>query len=182
MSSPAAGSLRRLLLAEWPYVVLYVAVIIGVGLTNLAPGTALLYWQVLIPLFGALALWVGWDGFESDSGARTAFVVRTLAHWAALFVLVRLLYLPQLQAVFDNAVMGLMMVLLLGFSALLAGIYGHLRMAGVGGVLMLSAVAIAFLDDAAVAVAVLAVVVAIVVTLVWQRHRLEVGTGEMEHA
>nr|WP_246221782.1 hypothetical protein [Marichromatium bheemlicum] len=162
-------------LAEWPYVVLYVAVIIGVGLTNLAPATALLYWQILIPLFGALALWVGWDGFESGSSARAVFVVRTLAHWATLFVLVRLLYLPQLQAVFDNAVMGLMMVLLLGFSALLAGIYGRLRMVGVGVVLMLSAVAIALLDDAAVAVAVVAVVVVVVATLVWQRRQLEAG-------
>ncbi len=175
MTSAGMGqqsNIRRLLIAEWPYALLYVAVVIGVGVTNVDPGSALLFWQILIPVFGALALVIGWERSGSENQERIWFAVRTVAHWAALFVLVRMLYIPQLRDVLNNETMGLLMILLIGYSALQAGIYGNLRMVVVGLFLIFSGIGIAFLDDAAVAITIvlgLGAILALAGSILWQK-------------
>lgn len=51
LTQPDAGQrsgLVRLMLEQWPYVLLFVAVIAGVAFTDMRLEFALLYWQILI--------------------------------------------------------------------------------------------------------------------------------------
>lgn len=153
------SGLVSLLLAEWPYVLLFVMVIFGIAITDMKLDMALLYWQILIPLFGFFALLIGWNDVGEDSKARTIFALRTFFHWAALFAVIQILYLPQLKDVLNAELTGLQIIFLLGLTAFLSGIHGNLRMSVIGLFLIGSGVVIAFLDDAAIMMTIVALVV-----------------------
>ncbi|WP_296704324.1 hypothetical protein [Thiocapsa sp. UBA6158] len=170
LTQPDAGQrsgLVRLMLEQWPYVLLFVAVIAGVAFTDMRLEFALLYWQILIPLFGLVALAIGWSSVGDDGRTRAGFVIKTVLHWGALFVLVWILYLPQLKDVLNAELTGLQIIFLLGLTAFLSGVHGNPRMSVVGVFLIVSGIVVAFLDDAALMMSVLAVAV-LVGLIVWQ--------------
>jgi hypothetical protein len=162
------GGFARLMLDQWPYVLLFVAVVAGVAFTDMRLEFALLYWQILIPVFGLVALAIGWTGAGEDARARTAFAVKTILHWGALFALVWILYLPQLEDVLTAETTGLQIIFLLGLTAFLSGIHGNPRMSVVGVFLIVSGIVVAFIDDAALMMSVLAVAV-LVGLILWQK-------------
>jgi hypothetical protein len=166
--SEKRSGLTRLMLAEWPYILLFVAVIAGIAFTDMRLHFALLYWQILIPVFGIVALVIGWNGAGGESKARSSFVVRTVLHWGALFGVVQLLYLPQLTDVLSAEVTGLQIIFLLGLTAFLSGIHGVPRMAVIGLFLIASGIVVAFLDDAALMMAGLAVAI-LVGMILWRK-------------
>jgi hypothetical protein len=158
----------RLMLDEWPYVLLFVAVIVGIAFTDMRLDFAPLYWQILIPIFGVVALVIGWSGAGDDSKARTAFVIKTVLHWGALFGVVQLLYLPQLQAVLNAEVTGLQIIFLLGLTAFLSGVHGNARMSVIGLFLVGSGIVVSFLDDAAMMISAVGVAV-LVGWILWRK-------------
>lgn len=162
------NSIGRLVLAEWPYVLLFVAVIVGIALTDMKMELALLYWKILIPLFGILALVIGWRDAGDEPGARTRFAVRTFLHWGALFAVIQILYLPQLKEVLNAELTGLQIIFLLGLTAFLSGVHGHFKMAVIGLFLIGSGIVVAFLDDAAVMMSVIAVGV-LIGSILWRK-------------
>ncbi|MFB1490022.1 MULTISPECIES: hypothetical protein [unclassified Thiocapsa] len=171
LTQPDAGQrsgLVRLMLEQWPYVLLFVAVIAGVAFTDMRLEFALLYWQILIPVFGLVALAIGWSGVGDDGKARTGLVIKTILHWGALFVLVWILYLPQLKDVLNAELTGLQIIFLLGLTAFLSGVHGNPRMSVVGIFLIVSGIVVAFLDDAALMMSMLAVAV-LVGLILWQK-------------
>ncbi|RKT44846.1 hypothetical protein [Thiocapsa rosea] len=171
LTQPDAGQrsgFARLMLEQWPYVLLFVAVIAGVAFTDMRLEFALLYWQILIPVFGLVALAIGWNSAGEDAKARTAFALKTIMHWGALFVLVWILYLPQLKDVLNAELTGLQIIFLLGLTAFLSGVHGNPRMSVIGVFLIVSGIVVAFLDDAALMMSVLAVAV-MVGLILWQK-------------
>jgi hypothetical protein len=85
--------------------------------------------------------------------------LRTFFHWAALFAVIQILYLPQLKDVLNAELTGLQIIFLLGLTAFLSGIHGNLRMSVIGLFLIGSGIVIAFLDDAAIMMTIVALVV-----------------------
>lgn len=164
--------LFRTLLMDSPYLLIFIAVIMGIAFTDMRMEFALLYWEILIPIFAFFALVIGWSGVAEDAKARTAFVIRTLLHWGGLFVVVQILYMEQLRDVLNAELTGLQIIFLLGLTAFLSGVHGNPRMAVIGVFLIASGIVIAFLDDAALLMSVVAVFTMIGMIL-WQKfaHR-----------
>jgi hypothetical protein len=165
----------RILLAGWPYILLFIAVLLGVAFTDMRLEFALDYWEILIPVFALVSVFIGWKDAGESGKSRTGFVVRTLLHWGALFVVVQILYLPQLVDVLNAELTGLQLIFLLGLTAFLAGIHGHVQMAIMGVFIVISGIVVAFLDDAAVLMSILAIVI-LIGSAIWHKivgHRSE---------
>lgn len=157
----------RFALAEWPYALLLIAAIVGIAITDMKLEFAPHYWELLIPVFALFSLVLGWKG-AGESG-RTSFVVKTLLHWGALLAVVLILfYVPQMIDVLNAELTGLQIIFLLGLTAFLAGIHGDWRMAVIGAFLVCGGVLIAFLDDAALMVSVIAVGL-LIVSILWRK-------------
>ncbi len=169
LTQPEGGrrsSLMRIALAEWPYALLLIAVIAGIAITDMRLEFAPLYWRILIPVFALFSLVLGWG--SAGASGRSSFVVKTLLHWGGLLVVVQLLYLPQMVDVLNAELTGLQIVFLLGLTTFLAGIHGDWRMAVIGVFLVGSGVVVAFIDDAALMVSVLAVGL-LIVSILWRK-------------
>ncbi|NCA70718.1 MAG: hypothetical protein EOM91_11545 [Sphingobacteriia bacterium] len=164
-----SGGFWRLVLAEWPYILLFIAVIAGIAITDLKLEFALLYWQILIPIFGILALVIGWPDAGEDASTRLRFALKTFFHWAALFGLILILYYPPVAETLSSEATGMHIIFLLGLTAVLSGIHGKLEMAVVGLFVIGSGIMIAFIEDAAVMMSIVALAVVIVSIIV---HKL----------
>jgi hypothetical protein len=173
LTQPNAGKRHGflpILLAGWPYILLFVAVIVGVAFTDMRLEFALRYWEILIPVFALISLIVGWKDAAGPGQARTGFVVRTLLHWGGLFVVVQILYMPQLVDVLNAELTGLQLIFLLGLTTFLAGIHGSVQMAVMGVFIVISGIVVAFLDDAALLMSVLAIAI-LIGSAIW--HKLK---------
>lgn len=161
------SGLMRIVLAEWPYALLLIAAIVGIAITDMKLEIAPRYWQFLIPVFAIFSLVLGWKG--AGTSGRSSFVVKTLLHWGALLVVVQILfYVPEMLDVLNAELTGLQIVFLLGLTAFLAGIHGDWRMAVIGVFLVAGGILVAFLDDAALMVSVIAVGL-LIVSILWRK-------------
>ncbi|MEA3275497.1 MAG: hypothetical protein U9Q81_09470 [Pseudomonadota bacterium] len=169
-AAPRQGGLKGLLVRELPYVVLYALAVVGVAYTDVDAAASITYWQALIPVFAVIAIIAGWNRSGADARGRKTYVLKQLLHWGALFVVVWLLFLHDVQQLLNDQITGLMIIYLLGLTSFLAGVHQDWRMAIFGAFLFLSGIGIAFINDAAVAMLVLAII-ALGGTLLWRKYR-----------
>jgi membrane protein implicated in regulation of membrane protease activity len=87
-----------------------------------------------------------------------------------LLLVMRLLLVHEVQRLLDSDIAGLLLLYLLALTTFLGGIYLDWRLCVVGIFLGLGAVAIAFLDEAALPMLALAVVIVVVFAL-WSQFR-----------
>jgi hypothetical protein len=163
------ATIPSLLLREWPFVLLYVLALACMGLTNADAVRSSFYWQLLIPVTGVVAIFVGWGMVEP--GMRTEMVIKQVLHWGAVLVAVWLLFLPVLDAFLNDQAHSFVVVYVLGLAAVLDGVHWNWKMAVFGAFLIFSAIIMAFLQDAALAISVTAAVVAVAGTFLWTRLR-----------
>jgi len=163
------ATLLSLLLREWPFVLLYVLALACMGLTNADAGRSSFYWQLLIPVTGVVAIFVGWGMVEP--GMRMEMVIKQVLHWGAVLVAVWLLFLPVLDAFLSDQAHGFVVVYVFGLAAVLDGVHWNWKMAVFGAFLIFGAIIMAFFQDAALAISVTAAVVAVAGTFLWSRLR-----------
>jgi hypothetical protein len=166
------ATLSSLLLREWPFVLLYVLALACMGYTNADAGRSSYYWQLLIPVTGLVAIFVGW-GMVSPN-MRMEMILKQVLHWGAVLLVIRLLFLQVLDAFLSDQAHGFVVVYVFGLAAVLDGIHWNWKMAVFGAFLIFSAIVMAFFQDAALAISVTAALVAVAVTFLWSRFRSRV--------
>jgi hypothetical protein len=155
----AKTSWQHLLLVNAPYILIYGLTIWLVALTDRNPATAARYWQYFVPLVGLVSVIGGWS---KSRESRARYLTEQVLHWGSLMLVIFLLFLPDMQQFLNADSHGFVIAYLLGFAAILSGIYQDWKMGVFGVFLVGSAVGIGFLDENAMLFTLIGVAVAAV--------------------
>jgi hypothetical protein len=167
------GFFKDFFIKHAPYVILLVLALAGVAVTDLSPPRSLPYWQAVVPVFGLICIITQWRHVEPEQSHHIRLIWTQALHWGAVLLVMRLLFVHDIQELLDSDITGLVLLYLLALSTFLAGIYLDWRLSVVGFFLVVSALALAFLDEAALPMAVLAVIILVVFAL-WGRLRAKI--------
>jgi hypothetical protein len=138
---------KRFLLYQLPYVVLYVAALGLVAMTAHDASAMSGYWQMFIPLVALVSILGGWRWAGATSAERWSYIVRQVLHWVVLIVVIRLLFAHAVEEFLNDEQAAFVTIYVIGLAAVLSGIYIDWKMALFGAFLLLSGIAIAWLND-----------------------------------
>jgi hypothetical protein len=145
--SPQQLERKRFLLYQLPYLVLYIVALGLVAMTAHDATGMSDYWQMFIPLVALVSILGGWRWAGAAGSARWGYILRQVLHWGALVLVIQLLFAHAVQDFLNDQQDAFVSVYLIGLAALLSGIYLDWKMALFGVFLVLSGVALAWLNE-----------------------------------
>ena len=167
---------RAFLAREWPYLMVLILAIAGVAYTSFARTPITRYWVILAPLIGLICVVTRWP--DAGTRERRLHLIWTQAlHWVAVLVAMHLMYVADVSRMMNADARALSALTVLALGTVTAGIHiASWRICLVGIVLALGVPAIAWLEQSALLLLLVAVaLVAIIAPLIWRRR------GRSEH-
>ena len=116
--------LGRILLRDLPYIAMLVLGLGGVAFRSFSGRPMLLYWQILLPLFGVMCVLAGWPAART-SEQRQSLIWTQALHWAAFMLVTYVLSMQQLRGVLNDNAMALALLALLALSTFVAGVHAR---------------------------------------------------------
>jgi hypothetical protein len=158
-------------LRELPFSLVLILTISGVAYTSFSKQPIVIYWEILAPLIGLLCVTTGWHSADDRAG-RTRLIGTQILHWLAYIVVMNLILLPSVQQVFTASATGLAIFTLLTLGTFTAGVHVlSWQVCLLGLIMALGIPAIAWIENSALIVALIAVgVLAIVAVFWWHWH------------
>jgi hypothetical protein len=181
MSDPQPSSLRsaldyfkprNFLRHEWPYLLVLALALFGIAYTSFARTPMTLYWIILGPLIGIICVVSRWGELPSRD-ERIRLVWTQVAHWAAVLVAIRLVFIADVERMMNSDASALAALTLLALGTFTAGIHNSAgRICPVGVLLALGVPGVAWLEQSALLLMLIAlVVIAIAAPLYWRSKR-----------
>jgi hypothetical protein len=154
--------------------VLYVVAVGLVAMTSHDAAGTSTYWQMFIPLIALVSIVGGWRFAGQPGEPRWGYILKQVLHWGALVLVIQLLYAHDVQDFLNAEQDGFVTIYVIGLAAILSGIYLDWKMALFGLFLLLSGVAMAWVDDNAMLISLVfgAAAVAVAISLLI-RHRVK---------
>lgn len=119
----------------------------GIAVMEYSPKYGFWYWLVMAVLFGAVSIGLAWKHDRDTPGDQGLRVRKQVLHWGTLVVGLLLAYLMPRGEVLAASNQGLVSLLLLAITAVLAGIHFNWRMAVVGLILAATFVAAVLAEE-----------------------------------
>lgn len=142
-AAPRPGlNLRRVV-----FILLVILSIGGIGIMDYSEKYALWYWLAMAPIFMSASLALAWKTAHQQDATAGAHIRRQVLHWLVLVVALLLVFLMQRFEELAPATAGLMALLVLGVTTVLAGVHFEWRLAVLGGLLLLTFVAGVFVES-----------------------------------
>lgn len=152
----------RWLKHDIPYIAMLALALIGVVFR-----LPVIYWGVLVPVFGILSVAAGWKKF-SNRDERLGLVYRQALDWCALLLSLFLLYNGGLQGVLNANATSLAMMTLLALGTFVAGVQARVwQISVVGGALFLAVPGLGWLDQSPMLLAAAAMMIVVLSGLAW---------------
>ncbi len=129
------------------FIALVALSIVGIGVMDFSEKFALWYWLAMAPIFAGASLTLAWKTAHEHDSTAGGHIRRQLLHWLVLVVALLLVFL---MVRFDHllpAAAGLVALLLLAVTCLLAGVHFEWRMAVLGTILTLTFIAGVFVES-----------------------------------
>ncbi|MGO9674367.1 MAG: hypothetical protein ACLPSF_09430 [Methylocella sp.] len=160
---------------ELPFLIILGLTLGGAAYTSVAH-RQFAYWDFLAVVIAVVCIASGWP-HAYDAGARWRLIWTQALHWGAFLVAMNLVLLPSVQAIANSDYTSLTILLLLALGTFVAGVHtGSWRMGANGVIMALSVPAIAWLDQSALLVTLIAVaVIGLAAAFFWWR-RTAVGS------
>jgi hypothetical protein len=158
-------------LREPPNLVIFALTLGGVAYTSVARRPLVAYWEFMAVFIGVVCIASGWP-HAHDVRAKWCLIWTQGLHWGAFLVAMNLVLLPSVQAIANSDYTSLTIMLLLALGTFIAGVHiGSWRMGANGVIMALSVPAIAWLDQSALLVTLIAIaVIALTVAFFWWRR------------
>ena len=162
---------------ELPFSLVLLLTLGGVAYTSFSKHPILIYWEMLAPIIALVCIWYGWPAAR-DNDARMRLVVTQALHWLAFILVMNMVFLPNVQRVFNATSTGLAIFTLLALGTFTAGVHILSWQVCLLGLIMAFGIpAIAWIENSALLlILVTAVVVGIVIVIWWhfrERRRSE---------
>lgn len=177
-SEDAFGS-RQFWLRELPYLAILALTLGGVAYISMARRPLIGYWEFMAVSIAVICVATGWRSAGVGAG-RWRLIWTQALHWGAFLVAMNLVLLPSVQAIADSDTTSLTILLLLSLGTFVAGVHiGSWRMCANGAVMALCVPAIAWLDQSALFVALMAIALAgaAFVFVWWRREKRAAPIG-----
>jgi hypothetical protein len=169
-ASPAATRGGWLGFEEVAFIALVVLAIGGMAVADFSASSGLTYWLVVIPFFGAVSVYSGWRRARADGKRVGKVLLSQILHWGSLVLAVYLIYLLERTGRLNREDAGLVALLSLSLTTLLAGIHFDWRLAVLGILLAVGTACAALVEEFFWILLILSVVVGVVV-VVWERRK-----------
>jgi hypothetical protein len=134
-----------------PYIVMIVVATVAVAWTDLRPQSSHLVWRSVAVLYAAIAIWRVW-ALGGPNRWRSTGV--QLLHWLVFLLAMFIVEVPVVFDALNDISKGILLLLLLGLATFLDGLYVDWRFCIIGALLGIGVVAVAFFNQAAVAITV----------------------------
>ncbi len=156
---------------EIPYLAILGLTLGGVAYVSMARQSLVGYWEFLALFIAAVCVFAGWP-HAHDAKARWRLVWTQALHWGAFLVAMNLVLLPSVQSIADSDTTSLTILLLLALGTFIAGVHiASWRMCANGVIMALCVPAIAWLDQSALFLALIVIIViALGAAFFWRRH------------
>ena len=158
-------------LRELPFSLVLILTILGVAYTSFSKQPIIGYWEVLAPIIGLVCVASGWQS-AAGNAARLRLITTQALHWLAFLVVMNLLLLPSVQRVFTAGSTGLAVFTLLTLGTFTAGV--HIlswQICLLGLIMALGIPAIAWIENSALIVVLIAASVLGIAAVFWWHWR-----------
>lgn len=145
---------------------------IGIGVTDISPEYGFWYWVVMVPIFGIGITYTSWSKTRRSGKSVGSLLWVQLMHWGGLFIAVNLVFLLHSTGRINNAVAGLVALLVLALTTFLAGIHFDFRYSILGIVLGLVVAGGAIFEEF-IWMTIIPIVAGISLTAFWLRRTVK---------
>jgi len=161
------SAIVRWVLNDWAYALMLLLAMGGISWTTFTDHPAVGYWAFISPVFGAICIAAGWRHvFTREDRLRLVYTQALL--WVAVLIAMYLSVLPEVRAVVNDNATGLALLTILALGTFLAGLQARVwRICVVGGFLAVSVPVIAWLDESALFLTLIALFLVVVGSAVW---------------
>lgn len=164
-----AGTGRRLGVEEVGFIALLLLATVGMAVADFSARWGLWYWLMVIPLFAAASAYASWRHERAAAGNVGAVLLRQLLHWGTLALAMYLVLTFEGTGRLNREDAGLVALLALSLTTVLAGVHFDWRLAVLGLLLAAVAACVALVEEFFWILLVPFVVAGIVVVL-WRRR------------
>ena len=157
---------------ELPFTLVLILTIAGVAYTSFSKSPIVGYWEILAPIIALVCVGAGWQEAGDKSG-RSRLIVTQALHWFAFLLVMNLMLLTSVQRIFTAQTTGLAIFTLLALGTFTAGVHVFSWQVCLLGLIMaLGIPAIAWIENSALLVVLIAVaVVGVGAVLWWHWHQ-----------
>ena len=169
--APAMSIWRRLGI----YIFMVVWAVGGLAYTDVNPDRSVPFWQLTTVMFAIIAIV---HVIRSDAPDRMVLALKQLAHWLAFLAAMAVMHSYYVTDLVTGDPLGVVTLVLLALAVFLDGVYVNWRFCIVGLVLAAGVLMVAWLDDWALGIFLVGLVIVALVVLYLLRHM----SGRREHA
>jgi len=138
---------QRSALMRWLLHDIFYIAMLALALAGVALRLPVIYWVILIPVFGAITVGEGWRHFTNRT-ERLGLVYRVALNWCALLLAIYLLSNDGVTGVMNVNATSLAMMTLLALGTFVAGVQARVwQICVVGSVLFLAVPGLGWLDQ-----------------------------------
>ena len=150
---------------ELPFGLVLILTTLGVAYTSFSKQTIIAYWEVLAPIIGIVCIGAGWQNAK-DRAAQLRLVWTQALHWLAFILVMNMMLLPSVQRTFNAGTTGLAIFILLSL-----GTFTAWQICLLGLIMALGIPAIAWIENSALLIALVAAAVLGIVAVFWWHWR-----------
>jgi hypothetical protein len=170
-AAPPASHRLSFWLKELPFALVLILTTLGVAYTSLTRQPLVGFWELLAPLLALVCIGSGWPS-ANDKTARLILIGSQVLHWLAFIVVMNVLLLPSVQRNFTANSTAIAVFTLLALGTFTAGLQVFSwQVCSLGLVMALTVPAIAWIENSALIVAVIFVLMLAVGVAVWWHWR-----------
>lgn len=124
-----------------------VLAIVGIAIADFSKGWGFWYWLAMVPIFAGVSVLLGWSRASRSGGSVPAILGKQVLHWSALPLAVYVIYLLERTGRLNQEDAGLVALLSLALTTLLAGVHFEWRLSVVGILLGVAAFCFALVEE-----------------------------------
>jgi len=172
---------RALLKREWPYLLVVALALFGIAYTTISRTPMSLYWIAFAPLMGVICVATRWQGAH-DRDERLRLVWTQTLHWTAVLLAMHLMFVADVASMLNTDAGALAVLTLLALGTFTAGLHiGSWRICLVGLIFGIGVPGIALLEQSALFLLLLALVlIAIAAPIFWRTRQRSKAEGELD--
>jgi hypothetical protein len=143
---------------EWPYLLVLILALFGVAYTSFSQTPMTVYWIILAPLIGVICVITRWQDVASRE-QRLRLMWTQALHWGAVLLAMHLMFVADVRRMMNADASALAALTVLALGTFTAGVHiSAWRICLVGVVLAVGVPAIAWLEQSALLLVLVAVV------------------------
>jgi hypothetical protein len=167
----SSADTRSILTNEWPYLAILGLALLGVAYTSVARQPIMMYWLVLAPFIGTTSVLTRWREVHGQE-LRLLLIWTNVLHWGGVLAAMSLIFVADVGQMMNSDAKALATLTLLALGTFLDGVHaGAWRLCLVGIILAASVPAIAWLEQSALLLVLVALVLIGLTAPLWLRDR-----------